>query len=351
MTQDYVSIQYGKTLKGYTLEIAKLYTAFSNIEKTNDIAKMYEYDKQVQEIIKLVEQGAKMRFDWNLVDVEKQSICAKKTNSVVVCFSGGKDSTSAALLYKQKGYDVHLFYLRGINKSYPDEERNARNISNHLGLPLHIESVKQRGKTSFPDNPVKNQLIASMALDYAIENNIGIDIVFGDFYTDSINNSSFMEAWSDCIEMWQAYERYVRLFVPNFKVHIPFNNYTDTMNIVAKDKTLLSYIQSCVLPYRFRETTKRNNENKYGIELLPHRCGSCWKCCTEYIHQADMGIVPYNDMFYTHCLTFLVSKMKELRPLVSKNDARQLDVVYKSFLYRDFKESKYYRMHYGFDKD
>ena len=110
-----------------------------------------------------------------------------------VAFSGGKDSVATAIKLKDDGRDVRLFYVSGINKAYPDEMTHAIQIAEQLDLPLHVAYVKQHGKTVFKESPVKNQIIASMALDYAINNNLGCSIAFGDFTSDNIHNSQFFE--------------------------------------------------------------------------------------------------------------------------------------------------------------
>lgn len=333
---DYTRLKFERHIYGHTLEMAKMYSIFSNINMVEDVCKQYPIDIGTHRLVELISFGANKSFNITYNDEKSPKMFPKAVNNdnVVVCFSGGKDSTAAALLMRDKGFDVNLYYIKGINKSYPNELERAKEIANYLKMPLYVEKVSQKGKTTFHDNPIKNQLIASMALDFAVENNFSHNIVFGDFYTDNIRNSSFLEAWSDCIEMWQQHEIYVRNnFVEDYKIHIPFKNYIQTIDIVSKDKQLLNLVQGCVLPHRFRESVKQNNEKKFGIELLPQRCGSCWKCCTEYIHLADIGVMPYNKQFYKHCLNFLKNKMDVLRPNIKERD---LPIVYKAFLYEEF---------------
>lgn len=332
---DYTRLKFERHIYGHTLEMAKMYSIFSNINLVEDVCKQYPIDIGTNKLVELISFGANKSFSitYNYENEYDITPNAQNNDNVVVCFSGGKDSTAAALLMREKGFNVTLYYINGINKSYPNELERAKKIANYLCMPLFVEKISQKGKTTFHDNPIKNQLIASMALDYAIDNNLSHTIVFGDFYTDNIHNSSFLEAWSDCIEMWKEHKKYVRHFVPDYDIKIPFKNYIETMDIISKDKTLLNIVQGCVLPHRFRESVRKNNEKKFGIELLPQRCGSCWKCCTEYIHFADIGVLPYNKKFYKHCLNFLKNKMDVLRPHIKERD---LSVVYNAFLYEDF---------------
>ena len=50
-----------------------------------------------------------------------------KTNRALVGFSGGKDSVAAALKLKERGMDVTLVYVSGINQTTPDT--TAGNVS------------------------------------------------------------------------------------------------------------------------------------------------------------------------------------------------------------------------------
>lgn len=334
-------IVLNRLMYGHTLEMAKMFYVFSHSGSFDERLKEFSFDAKTQPIIDTLSIGAKRAFDVNYDnDITYKQKVVEDKNNVIVCFSGGKDSTAAALEMRSRGYNVYLYYVQGINKSYPDEMERATKIASYLKMPLTVESVTLKGKTDFHDNPVKNQLIASMALDFGVENNIGTTVCFGDFYTDVANNSSFLEAWSDCQEMWQTHKEYVRNYVPNYDIIIPFKNYIQTMDAIAKDITLLNLVQGCILPHRFREVTKKKNEEKFGVKLLPNRCGSCWKCCVEYIHHADIGVMEYDETFYKHCLDFLKEKMDVLHNEVV---GRDYATVYKTFLYGDFKDTKYYK--------
>lgn len=340
----YVNILVNTETSALTKEILKLYTAWSNIESTHILAGMQEYDIDLKPLVETIEIGAKQKFKWNYIAPEKQQLNITKTNNVVVCFSGGKDSTAAALKMKELGKNVFLFYVKGINKSYPEEQQRAIEIAAYLNMPLKVIEIKQFGKTTFYDNPIKNQLIASLAFDYCVMEGIGTDVAFGDFTTDNIFNSCFNEDWSDCTEMWNAYIEYIRKYNSKFKVIIPFNTYLETMDVVGGDKTLLNLVQGCVLPNRFRKMIKSENEKKYNIQLLKNRCGSCWKCCVEYIHYANSGIIEYNEKFYEHCIDILAKKTKELKPNIKDYT---FDNIYSAFFYDDFTETRYYKEVYG----
>ena len=247
-------------------------------------------------------------FQQELFDERK----IQDSNCAIVCFSGGKDSVATAMKCREMGYDVKLYHVHGINHSYPDEAGRAKEIADYLGLPLHIENVKLQGKAQWQENPVKNQMICTMALDWADRNGYGHRIAFGDFRNDHRERAIFGTNWTDTVEMWDAYSEYIRNDYPDFEVLILFNNYFQTMDAVAKDRKLLEMVQGCIAPMRYRDYWRSQKVAKYGEDvILPHRCGSCWKCCREYVHFADSGILPKNDEFYAKCIAIAKRKQSE----------------------------------------
>lgn len=330
-------IMYGYITRGHLHTVSTLFSMFSNLESLDEFANEYEIPSEAKPIVDVLLSGLKR--DVNVRYIDGNNIVPnpiERNNKIVVAFSGGKDSVSTAMKYKNMGKDVQLFYVSGINKSYPDEMEHAQTIAKTLGLPLHIDYVKQGGKTSFKESPIKNQIIASMALNFAVEHCGCCSVAFGDFVTDNVNNSQFYESWSDTQEMWDAWLELVRLYVPNVELLIPFNTYNETLDIITDNKELQSLTCSCILPYRFRKMTREGNIKKYNVDLLPNRCGSCWKCCTEYIFMVDKGVVPINEEFYKHCLDFLKSKLPSVRPEISPVNIK---TAYEAFLHRDFSES------------
>jgi len=334
---DRIRLKFNRQISGHTLEIAKLYTAIGNLCFTETLASEYEYDISTKKLVDVLECGANKHFQWNFTELEKGHINIDyNKNNVVVCFSGGKDSLATALKMKKSGKNVFLYHIKGINKSYPDEFMHVIDLAKKIDMPLFIDEIKQSGVSSFKENPIKNQLIASMALDYAILNHIGTTIAFGDFTTDNIYNSQFYESWSDTQEMWDAWTYCVRKYIPTAELIIPFATYNDTLDEVSNNIEILKMVCGCILPYRFRQTTRNRNEMKYEIDLLPNRCGSCWKCCTEYIFLADKNVVPLNKAFYKHCINFLITKLSSVHPQIEIKNAKN---AYEAFLHRSLSNS------------
>ena len=333
---EYRKLKFKSHVNGYLLTCSRLFSMFSNLEEIDTLASEYEIDWNAHELVNVLLCGLGRNVEISYGKEKIVPSAMQRTNSVVVAFSGGKDSVATAMKLKKEGRDVHLFYVNGINKAYPDEMRHAKELAGKLELPIHVEYVSQVGKTSFKESPIKNQIIASMALNYAINEKIGTSVAFGDFTTDNTSNSQFFESWSDTTEMWNAWLLLVNVYIPNVELIIPFKTYNETLDIISENTEMLEMVCGCILPYRFRNMTRTKNEEKYHIRLLPNRCGSCWKCCTEYIFLADKGVVEINVDFYKHCLDFLVGKLPSVHPEITEIN---ICSAYETFLHRDFKNS------------
>ena len=234
------------------------------------------------------------------------SLPEQNFNNVIVAFSGGKDSVAEALILKEQGYNVFLYHVRGLkNNTYPDEWKNAQKIAEYLGLPLIIEDIKLEGKLDFPEHPMKNMIIANRILQYGITHNIGWKIAFGNYMTSGLDYTAFYYAGDDCMDMWEEYEKIVQKIIPNFYITFDLMYKEDALELIGKDKKLLELCKSCLGAYRFREHNHKINCNKYGINLLPERCGSCWKCAVEYIYMTDHDVLEYNEGYYKHCIDVL----------------------------------------------
>lgn len=314
------SIKYNYEIPKFLFNILQLYELYSDKDNLANNIKYFSLNKNLKNMIEILEKGLCCNHNYNYSsDIYNSNIFNYDNNNVIVCFSGGKDSVATAKYYKDKGYNVYLYHVKGINYSYPDEYERAIDIANYLNLPIFIDKISLCGKNTYLEHPMKNQIIVSMALNYGITNNIGVKIAYGDFLSDKINEGLFDRNWSDTQEMWESYILYIKSYIENFELLIPFNNYLNTLDIVGKDIVLLNKIQGCITPQRFREKLHKINNEKYNnSNVLEHRCGSCWKCCVEYIRYADTGVLPYNKEFYKHCVDILKKKFKEEKPFLPK---------------------------------
>lgn len=317
--------------------IFNLYCLYSNQYTIKENSTSVCFDEDIKHLIDVLEIGLKEKCIYNYIRTAKQHTIVNQSNNIVVCFSGGKDSVATAIKYKKQGYNVYLYHVRGINGVYTDEYIRAEEIAKYLDLPLYVEKIKLNGKNTYLEHPLKNQVVCSLALNYSIDNNLGTCIAFGDFTSDTIKDGLFDRNWSDTKEMWDAYVEYIKTYLPTFELKIPFNNYLETLNAVAKDMRLLNMTQGCLSPQRFKKKLHDFNQEKYNINLLNNRCGSCWKCSVEYIYLVDKGFIEPNDEFYIHCLDVLKKKMKEEKPLLPK--AKSYKDAYCAYLFDNYKNS------------
>ena len=293
-----------------------------------------------KEVYNLFTEYGKTKFDvkFNVVRWDKLVLPQYPKKNIIVCFSGGKDSVATALHYQKLGYNVYLYHVKGINKTYKDEYKAVQRLADYLGLPLTIEEVQLKGDHEWTEHPMKNMIIADMAIQYGIRENIGIKIAFGNYYTSHIYDDPFEVCAGDDIEMWRAYERIIKSVIPGFKMYIPLRNIQTSYNAINERPELLELIQSCIGPYRYREYLHDNNEKKYGIKLLSHRCGSCWKCAAEYIWYTDHKKLEYNEDFYKHCLQVLRNTVKKEDGIHIRSDRS----VWQRYMFYPIKQSKYF---------
>ena len=105
----------------------------------------------------------------------------------------------------------------------------------------------------------------------------------------------------------------------------------NTSGLVTFAKT---YKGAKTLADHFRERTEKN----YSIELMPARCGCCWKDAVEYIWTVDHDIVPLNRLYYLHCFEVLRATMcKERRWFV-----HYVEIVWEEYLFYPMSKSKLY---------
>lgn len=317
-----------------------IYQIYSNTLSINSTARLLPVDEKSNVYLNALENGLCGSVNYKFHKYNWFGDYSDGGDTMIVCFSGGKDSTALAKKLIDDGKKIILFHVHGINKSYSSEVEHAKEIAKYLGAQIVIHNLKLIGKTDFLENPTKNQLVCSLALLFALKNGCSHTIAFGDFTTDTQKTSLFDRNWSDSKENWEAFKSYVRYYIKDFDVYMPFNTYKDSFEIISKDFYLLNKVQSCILPDRFREMTKKKNESKYNIKLLDNRCGSCWKCCVEWMMLVNKGIIEYNKDFYNHCLQFIKNKQKDEFPNLNEISIKN---AYELFMKSNFEDSLFYK--------
>jgi rhodanese-related sulfurtransferase len=268
--------------------------------------------------------------DYNILNIPKNNV-------IVVCVSGGKDSTAAAKYYKNSGFDVKLFHMHGINKSYPNELENVKKVAEYLQMPLYVNETSVKGNIewkNWKEHPLKNIIIACEALDYALENFNTSNICFGNFTQSRLADNDFLVCGGDCIEMWNAFENVIHKVIPEFKMLLPLRNNGETFEILTPKE--IEICCSCMSPYRFQKHWRERTMYKYCIDLLPNRCGCCWKDCLEYIYLTDHNFLDFNYEYYLHCLQILCDT------IAKESGEKPVDIneVWNTYFFYDMNISK-----------
>lgn len=282
-------------------------TSGNSVQGSNSLIPI-EFDRTFEPLQGIFNEHGKQHYNFSFTNKNYSTLSLESydKNNIIIAFSGGKDSVATALKYKDLGYNIYLYHLRGLKtNSYPTEWKSAKELAEHLNLPLVIEDIQLLGKLDFPEHPLKNIIIANSMLQYGIKNHIGINIAFGNYTTSELDYTAFYYAGDDCIDMWGYYGYILSNIIPDFKVGLILSDLNDTLETMSTDKDLLALCQSCLGAHRFREYNRKHVQEKYGIELMPNRCGVCWKCAVEYIYMTDHNVLQYNEGYYKHCIDVL----------------------------------------------
>lgn len=294
----------------------QLFTEFDNVyTHTSSRKKHYlvepVFDPVFQDLFNMFKSyGYSFNITYKDKELKVPKVSKTKGKNIIVCFSGGKDSIATVKYYQQRGYNVYLYHMKGINYTYKDEYLMAEKASAFLQVPLYIDTVNLKGNHDYIEHPMKNMIIANGALQYGIRENIGTEIAFGNYTTSTLRDDNFEICGGDDCEMWELYENIISKYIPNFKIHRVLENLNDTLKTFVENPELIPYAQSCIGPYRYKQYLRKNNQEKYHIQLPESHCGSCWKCCLEYCVFTDKGILEYNPEYYKHCMVILQKTLR-----------------------------------------
>lgn len=263
-------------------------SGFEDLIKT-----LYDYHKEPLE-------------DISTFPIINTPITVEDNNNVAILFSGGLDSCTLALKLRDKGYNVTLFHVLGVNPyTLNNEAIYSAKFAKAAGFDYVEASYKEIDKREWNEHPLKNQFMLAMLIDYAIENNIsrlGLGIDWDE--TTDLNDAILGVDETDAIEVnklfWQGVNQYINL---QLEVCPTDMKRVDRIKYLF-DNNLLQYVYSCVMTHRFHDSLHDQNESKYGVKLLPGRCGSCNKCAREAILLRYLGIhftTPASDDYINHC--------------------------------------------------
>lgn len=244
-------------------------------------------------------------------------------NRVLIAYTGGKDSTAEAIRLQARGYDVHLLFIKGLNKAYPKEIDGAQQIADILGCKMYTTEVKISGKNCHPDNPVKNQLILALMTDWGMAHG------FSKFATGIINvpNPNYEYDWSDSMQLMEAFKAYMADSAQGWE-YVNCGIKHEAENLVElmqheKARELWQAKSSCVGAYRFRKSWREANEKKYGVTLTENQCGSCYKCAYEYVVRCAVTGNVTSAEYLRKCVGILRGEKAETYDITKYNSASE----------------------------
>ena len=304
MSEGFFDIQPGLKIRGsgrLTKIMARLYSDLDVIPPPTTLS---GYPSLLADLAEQVYKGHKIGFmnffeEINPCPQEVQKPLLHK--SVLVGFSGGKDSLAAALVCRKKGLTPTLFYVKGVNRSYPGEEDAAIECADQAEMVLVIDCLSGFGKSSYKENPVKDQLILAMMVDYGKDRSI-YQYTMGLHTSEVQRESNILYNWSDSVEMMAAGNAWIKSEIPEYEFFWCVKNHSQSLSIICQeDFDLLQYTTSCLTPHRFQKMRREETIAEYRVELLKNRCGVCWKCCCEWMNLFALLKVQPNDYYLHRC--------------------------------------------------
>lgn len=291
-------------------------------------------------IVEMFKWGnSRYEFTYTNEEIEKLKVPKFDKKNIIVCFSGGKDSFAVARHYQKLGYNVYLYHLKGLNATYCGgnaESYTAEECAGYMGVPIITEEIGYSGYHDWVEHPMKNMLLLNRAVSYGVNHGLTDKVAVGTFRTSTLIDSPFEVCGGDTIDMMRAYETIVKSFMPKFKLYVPSANYQTAYNMLLKEPTALPHISSCLTPNRFKNHFRQRTETNYGIELLPYRCGCCWKDAVEYMWMVDHNMLELNRLYYLHCLEVLRATLcKERRWFV-----HYVEIVWEEYMFYPITKSK-----------
>lgn len=285
-------------------EFDALYKELSEKTKQHSLIEK-SYDNAFKPLVDIFKKYS-FEGDFNFVDKKyKKLSLPKKDKTMIVCFSGGKDSAATALYYLKRNYKVILYHVKHINPPLYDEYIQAEEFAKYWNIPIFIDEIKLSGKHDYIEHPMKNMIIANMAIECALKNNLYPNIAFGNYTTSSLEDDNFEFCGGDDIEMWETYSLIIRKIIPRFQVHVVLTNVGETLETICVNKQLLDMTVSCLGRASMRDYWHNWVKEKFNIEIPKHRCGRCYKCCIEYIYMADHDLQEFSEEYYMYCLNNL----------------------------------------------
>lgn len=273
------------------------YIGFSDfMETAND--KVYNNNNTFKETEKIMERFIMPDSDYS-------------NTTIMVGYSSGFDSTFQALRFKKRGFNVVLLHCNDLNKSYPDEKEKAKEFADYYDMQLVTVDIKydKSQPNFFIDNPIKNQIVLSLMIDYGIQYNIN-KFALGNNVYENINECRSQYGISDSIENFNLFRQGIKQYIENIYFYDIDIHKHECYRFVAENyPEAFKFINSCISPHRFKRYLNKTNREKYGIEPLSDtRCMSCYKCAIEYIILSHYNFIKTSEEYLKQCYNIIRKK-------------------------------------------
>lgn len=227
----------------------------------------------------------------------------------VVGSAGGKDALAVAHKLRSEGMRGVFFHTRGTNPCYPTEYKSAMSQAQTIKCGYAEMKIKI-GKKSYLENPARNHCLLLLQMSCAL--NIGASVVVQGLHSNRVAETQpFVAGWSDCVEMAQAGKEMVESMAPwvtNRITNLPQSDTESLDYMVEHIPDLLPEVQSCMLPVWRLPHVRQASCRRVGYELLPRRCGSCYKCIREWIVLKEHGYYKLSPAYEEYSLNLVVKK-------------------------------------------
>lgn len=160
----------------------------------------------------------------------------------VLPFSGGKVSLAIALRYRNIGENLHLFYVHNNIKKYgvDDGLERVKKLAEMLDMPLHVEEVDYK---YFEYSVMKNGLIISRALKFAVENVYSPEILYGTFDTAFLSNNDYEKEGMNCVEIMSAYKDVMKKHLFDSRLITPYPAYSMVWDELIRNRRFIPYVK------------------------------------------------------------------------------------------------------------
>lgn len=217
-------------------------------------------------------------------------------SEMMVTFSGGKDSTAAALRCAEEGYKVTCVNLLNLEVGRNSSEKNKRicdiNHFDFIKVPLRKE-----GYSDTVENPVRSLLPYCVCIDLMEEYDEAIPCVGGLHNHNTINTIvDRVSGLTDSPEIFKLFVIAIRKTFPSFKLYSVIPDQASSFYyLYYQYPESFKLTQGCMSrmgSYSFA-TQKRLNRNQVYLKT-DLGCGRCYKCISDilYLNRAD-GLDEY----------------------------------------------------------